>query len=278
MTESTPRKPQLQSIVLCSVVLIHAVAYWALVFQWQYLDQTTWRVIALGVVLGQGSLLALTATLLAPTLPVRIAMPLCGALGCWYGLAKIVHWGFGEPAATWWGIAIAVQTIVCVAGAEVMRERVRYCMAAVTNAPGAMEPPLQFPIRSLIALTTMSAIGFALIRYGQRSGWWSPDAIDINENLMMAAVGLTLGLSALIALFACLSRRIHVIAVRMAAVVVSVPVLGYLLNAGAVRAGLSGASESWLTIVLLAAHVACVLITWVIIRWSSSRPAFRQTG
>ncbi|QEF96603.1 hypothetical protein Mal15_06310 [Stieleria maiorica] len=277
MTEATPRRPRLQPRLLCGVVLIHAVAYWALVFQWQYVDQI-WRVIALGIVLGQGSLLAMMAMLFARSIPVRVALPLSASLGSWYGLAKIAQWGFGDPGATWWAIAIAIQTIVCVAGAEVMREKVRHHFAAIADAAGTREPPLQFPIRSLIALTTMSAIGFAVIRYGQRSGWWSPESMDIDENLMMAVVGLILAAAALMVVFGFLSRRTHVIAVRMAAVIASVPVMGYLLHAGAVRAGLSGGSDLRLTIVMLTAHVACILITWVIVYRLPPYPASFSTN
>ncbi|QDV88211.1 hypothetical protein [Planctomycetes bacterium TBK1r] len=264
MSESPQRRRRVRRIVLGGVLLIHAVVYWLVVFKLQYFGELR-RVIAVGVVLGQCSLVVILSTTVREVKSVRIAMPWMAAFASWYGISQIFYWGLGEAGATWWAIAITVQTIVCIAGAKVLEQHWKQAKIAVDVGAKTETSPLQFPIRSLILLTTMAAIGFSVIDFGRRRGWWLTDSLEVKECVMMVAVGLMVGLTALMGVFASASRKRLVVAKRLAVLVVSVPLLGFALHAGAVWAGLDGASESMPVIVFLVAHVTCATVTWVIL-------------
>ena len=115
----------------------------------------------------------------------------------------------------------------------------------------------------------MAAFGFSVTDYGRRSEWWSADSIAVTEAVMMVVAGAAIGMTAWMCVVALESRSIHVIARRLGAVFVLVPLLAIVLHRGAVAAGLEESSDPKPTIVLLGTHATCVLITSLLV--------FRQT-
>ncbi len=264
MSESPQTRRQVRRIVLGGVLLIHAVIFWLLVFEFRLSDDHH-RVIAVGVLLGQCSLASIGAMKFVTAFPARIALSWSAALACWYGISTIFFWGLGEPGAAWWAIAIAVQAIGCTVGMEVIRRSVKpfYGSSAIAAESGAR--PLQFPIRSLIVLTTMAAIGFAVVGFGQRRGWWSTDSLNVNESIVMVGVGFTIGVTALSCVIALASRKSHVVAGRLVGVAAIVVILAILVKQGAVQAGMDQSTDPSLAIVLLGTEVVCIVITLTVV-------------
>ncbi|MDV6032149.1 MAG: hypothetical protein F9B45_19095 [Phycisphaera sp. RhM] len=264
MSESPQTRRPFRRIVLGGVVLIHAIVYWLVVFELWLVD-VHGRVIAVGALLGQCSLVAIGAMRFVTAFPVRIALSWSAALACWYGISTIFFWGLGEPGAAWWAIAITVQTIVCTVGMEVVERRVKPFCGSSVIATESRTTPLQFPIRSLIVVTTMAAIWFAVVDFGQRRGWWSTDSLNVTESILMAGIGLTIGVTALSCVIALASRQSRVIAGRLVVVAAIVVILAILVNWGAVQAGMDQSADPSLTIMLLGTEAVCILITLTIV-------------
>ncbi|QDV47119.1 hypothetical protein Enr13x_70280 [Stieleria neptunia] len=271
MTESPQRRRRVRRIVLGSALLIHVIVYWSLGFVLRPSDDVH-RVIAVGVMLGQCSLAAILATMFAPGKLARIAITWSAALTCWYGLSTVFYWGLGEPGAAWWAIAITVQTIVCSLGTQVMEQKRRHASASSAVALESGNTPFQFPIRSLIVLTTMAAIGFAVVEVGQRRGWWSIDSLNVHEGIMMVVVGLMVGVTALLCVIALAARKRSVVATRLFAFAGPVFLLAVVLQWGAVQAGMDQSSDPTLAVVLLGTQAGCVVITLGIVNRVSGAP------
>ncbi|PAY20303.1 hypothetical protein CKO51_06555 [Rhodopirellula sp. SM50] len=264
MSEPPQRRRQFRRMVLGGVLAIHVFIYWSLAFALRSSDDVH-RVIAVGVMLGQCSLAVILATMFVSGKLARIAIACSAALACWYGISTVFYWGLGEPGAAWWAIAISVQTIVCLVGMEVIERTRSHCSTSSAVALQSGSTPFQFPIRSLIVLTTMAAIGFAVVDFGQRRGWWSTDSLNVQEGIMMVVVGFIVGVTALLCVIALASPKRHVVAARLVAVTGSVLLLAILLQWGAVQAGMDRSADPTLAVVLLGTQAGCIVITLSIV-------------
>ncbi|MCS7465359.1 hypothetical protein NZK35_01590 [Stieleria sp. ICT_E10.1] len=260
MSEPSQRRRPLRRIVLGGVLAIHVLIYWSFGFASRSSDDVH-RVIAIGVMLGQCSLAVILATMFGSGKLARIAIACSAALACWYGISTVFYWGLGEPGAAWWAIAITAQTIVCSVGMEVIERKRSHSSTLSANALESGSTPFQFPIRSLIVLTTMAAIGFAVVDFGQRRGWWSTESLNVQEGIMMVGIGFIVGVTALLCVFALASPKRHVVAARLVAVAGSVLLLASLVQWGAVQAGMDRSADPTLAVVLLETQAACIVLT-----------------
>ena len=275
-TERTERTEQLPRILLACVSLAHVLVYWLVVFV-LFLIEVNDQAIAMGILLGQCSLATVVCTTRKGWWPIRMGLPwVVGAL-CWYGMWTVLLWGLGDNVIAWWAIAIVVQVFATIIGLRVVDSR-GYLeqpngQSKTANedlaehaTPGSFQSdgneaagisgagistPIQFPIRTLILLTTLAAIGFAVISYGQRIGLWSVDAIIHIDVLLMGAIGCALALTTVCVVLALSPARIGSVIARLLAVFVLVAVLGISLMWGAIVIGVADSMDQQMIITIL---------------------------
>lgn len=254
MNERAERNLRNRWFVLCCVVVVHILGYYWLAFAAQFPGELQ-KAAAIGGLLSQCSLTAVLAARGSGAKLLRILIPWLVAFACWYGLSRLIHWGWGESLAAYWAIVIVVQTLICVTGARlVYGYMLRYFEHSVPDGKATMTP-IQFPIGSLILWTTLAAVGFAIVVYGHRIELWSTESLNVVEGVMMLIAGLVIGLTAVLSLIALSTDRILMALLRLIVVIPLVAAFAVALAWGIRYAGVDPSLTAEPVIILLVTHV-----------------------
>ena len=288
MTGWLQRADPIRFVVGLAALVTHALLFGFFVLGRMIFDDQ-WQVLIIGFFLGQNSLVAMIASAGRGQTLLRVALPFAAAGLCWYGMCCLLTWGLRESAAVWWAIGIFAQTSLIIVGVKslsVLMGQQGLCEqrfsgpgeAASDGEPADGSESLQFPLRTLIILTTVAAIGFAAIEYACRVQLLAFDSVNLSESTMMIVIGAILAFGAVASFFANAFKKRRWMLLAWLLVLASVIPLAYLLDWGALRAGLAGESDPKLAIELLMMHAMTITVTLVVMRCSRFIGGERRLG
>lgn len=242
------------------VAAFHLAAYVLLVFRTPYVQGLVGIAIT-GFLLGQCSLVAIYCLRLKETRFVPFIMPWIAAVVCWYGIFKTFYWGLGDPDAARWAILIVIQVATIIVGVRVA-ERIGFKVRGIGPAnKDIARARFQFPILSLILWTTVFAFALFAIRIGQQFGIWSGNSIAAVESLVVAIVGVMLGLAAILCANALSQERTARVYLWLSIVAVSAVLFSWLFQRGIIWSGLYVSVHLMTLVTLFSAHAFCIAVT-----------------
>jgi hypothetical protein len=272
----TRNRPVTIGLAIC--LGFHAIAVWFLIrHAWFFLpDAYLWVAVALP--LSQCSLAALWAVSSRANVYLRFAVPLVGAVVCWYVLTKLLPWGIGEPASAAWAISLGVQALAIVI---MVNSYQRVWGFAIEGAPGASGPNrsrFAFDLRTLILWTTAVALALGFIQYGRRQWLWTAGVADWEYFDVMPMIGVFNALLAVLWLWALAAGSWQWRTAKSAITVLSIASLGFLVSkaVGWIAVGTPGIGVSEL--MALAAAQSILVVGSVAFVRLSARVAGRRYG
>ncbi len=260
MKADLPTRATDERIVLFSIAFLHALLFAWIVVQ-PLGNSETLIAVKIGILIGQNAtavILCLTAfnksgcgDLNSGQWLVRHSIPWVIAPVCWYGLSQIAVWGQGAPGAAWWAIEIVSQTFSVI------------LLTAITKNSLST---LRFPIRSLIFVTTITAFGFAIAEYGNRTGMWSYGRVRSDDVAVMMLLGLSMGINSRLCLAVVAAKSFRSALVRLSITSALIALSGIGIDNAAVWSGMNSGTASGMVMALFFSQAACVTVTLALAR------------
>ena len=184
----------------------HSLAFVYWVFFANYLGFED-RVLVVGLLIGQCSVLTALATLGYFQSHWGKVTPWCAAGIAWYGISRVLMWSPREELAAGWLIGILMSVLATIAGVRFLEWR---CFATDTPSLGKHEliTPARFPLRTLIAWTTIAAVLFSIPQLGQRLGQWDATTLGGKTLGLMLSVGVGFAITTTIGIWAVSDRHL----------------------------------------------------------------------
>jgi hypothetical protein len=224
--------------------------------------------VALALPLSQCSLVALWAACSRASPYLRFAAPPLAAVTSWYVLTQILPWGIGDPVSAAWAIALVVQMLAIIIAVQLGKHRTDLNERQAADESGASPSPLSFNIRTLMLWTTVIAVGFGFVQFGQSQWQWTADVAKSDFIKAIPIIGLFNAILAILWLWALAAGCWQWRSAKIGIVLLLVGLLGFSLSQviGSI-AGMTGFSvhETFVMAaaqsVLLAGSLVVVLAT-----------------
>jgi hypothetical protein len=145
-------------------------------------------------------------------------------------LTQILPWGIGESASAAWAIALVVQTLAIIIGIKLCND-----VRDLTARQGADESEanpsrLSFNIRTLMLWTTVIAIGFGFVQFGQSQWQWTADIANWDFIKAIPFIGVFNAILAVLWLWALAVGSWQWRSAKIAIVLLLIGLLGFSLS------------------------------------------------